>query len=383
MRPPGPVKLCTPVRYRVSVSVLAGAHICPRAHAHMGRRRVAHPTSLACRTVWLPRPRFNACDRHAHRTIISTCPCPCGGPAVCHVMSRRRLLGECFVLTAPAPPHAYLSAASHGQHIVHYRHVTRACVLTLQVPSQGTPRTGGCSTQRTRWAGGWLFNGWLVGHLHALAACMPDKPCGWGTAACSTPDRRVERGITHPWSARHVWHALSLTECGIGCLVCKFGTPLLLHVRHSLSSVPLGSLPRTHSYCPWRHHTWPPSCVRPGKRPTILSQSTPLLSMVLALTRHGHAPQVWLSGLTDFFPRGASQPWNQSYDKARAIFSNPVMVAAIKSQHAMLYADSGREVRGRGGETAKRQSNCTVNGGGSADVGPEHVIRCRVKGRKI
>ncbi len=78
-----------------------------------------------------------------------------------------------------------------------------------------------------------------------------------------------------------------------------------------------------------------------------------LLPMAQALTPHvTHTPQVWLSGLADFFPRGASQPWNQSYDKARAIFSNPVMVAAIKSQHAMLYADSGREVRGEGSADA-------------------------------
>ncbi|KXZ50285.1 hypothetical protein GPECTOR_17g924 [Gonium pectorale] len=61
-----------------------------------------------------------------------------------------------------------------------------------------------------------------------------------------------------------------------------------------------------------------------------------------------------LAGLPLFFPEGAAVHWNVQYDKAQqaGIFTNPVMIKAIRTQHSVLYADGGdKKSRGvlRGG----------------------------------
>ncbi|GFR48321.1 hypothetical protein Agub_g10204 [Astrephomene gubernaculifera] len=49
-----------------------------------------------------------------------------------------------------------------------------------------------------------------------------------------------------------------------------------------------------------------------------------------------------LAGVRKFFSEGATQHWNEKYDKARMIFHSSTMMAAVQAQHAVLYADNGQ-----------------------------------------
>ncbi|KAG2499679.1 hypothetical protein HYH03_002614 [Edaphochlamys debaryana] len=83
-------------------------------------------------------------------------------------------------------------------------------------------------------------------------------------------------------------------------------------------------------------------CTPPSAPPGPLMHRGPCKYRVCKSRMAGAlAYKLRLAGVPEFFPDGANIRWNENYDKAQQLFKSPALLAAVRTQHQVLYADSG------------------------------------------